>query len=91
MAKTITTEWNNGLFAAKCISPGEIVTMYPYSLLRIGEVNDANEKRLSMGSYATELENYAFNVKDLFRDFSVPVFKITVEIGCYFLIGSMTH
>ena len=72
----------NGLFAAKCISRGEIVTMYPSSLLRIGEANDVNEKRLSMGSYATELENYAFNVENLFRDFSVPVYILPSTERC---------
>ena len=72
----------NGLFAAKCISRGEIVTMYPSSILRIGEANDANEKRLSMGSYATELENYAFNVDNLFTNFSVPVYILPSTERC---------
>ena len=56
---------------SRSISPGEIVTVYPSSIIRFGDAE--HEKVIAMGSYATKLDKYAFNIKTMLRCYKAPI------------------
>lgn len=60
-----------GLFASRSTSPGEIVTVYPSSIIRFGDAE--NEQVLAAGSYAPKLDKYAFNTKTMLRCYKAPI------------------
>ena len=61
----------NGLFASRRILFGEIITIYPSSIIRFGKAE--NEHVFTMGTYTKMLDKYAFNIRTLLRCYEQPM------------------